>query len=348
MRGPMHAAGRGLFVLVTVVAVILAAEQGLRRAEAADPCLGGPDCWALFPLQDGLQLPLYASHALDAPAPQIRRAVIVVHGIRRNAHQYFPMITAAAAIEGLRSQTLVLAPSFSIASDDRPHRRPGEVYWAGNRNWRHGDASVSLPPGRISSFGAVERLLSHLGDRRLFPNLDRITLAGHSAGGQFVQRFAVGHAPLAALSSVRLRYVVANPGTYLYLGPERPGPDFDGDFAVPSGADCAKYDRYQYGLGQLNGFMARAGKDILRARAQDRDVVLLLGRNDSDPDHETLNRKCAAALQGRHRLERGRLFKAHLDRLFGRHGTRIVEVPGVGHEGAEMFAAPEGRRAVFY
>ena len=332
-------------------AVLLCGLAGLvptAPAVGAEPCLGGPHCWALFPLGGGLTLPLYTSHPLDEAAPQIERAVIVVHGIYRNAHQYFPQITAAAGLEGLRKKTLVVAPAFAITRDDRPRRETGEVYWRKNRNWRRGDHSTSRPEGRISSFVAVERLLTQLGDRQLYPNLRKITLVGHSAGAQFVQRFAVVQALLPALEDIRVRYVVANPGTYLYLKAQRPAVEAPG-FALPYQADrCPHYNRYSYGLERPNWAMRRFATGILLQRVREREVILLLGTADNDPGHRTLNRTCAAVLQGRHRLERGLLFKAHLDHFLAGHRTRVVQVPGVGHSSKGMFGSLEGRKAIFF
>jgi hypothetical protein len=63
-----------------------------------------------------------------------------------------------------------------------------------------------------------------LADRSLFPNLKAVVLAGHSGGGQLVQRYAVVGKAAAALTStgIHLRYVVANPSSYLYFSDERP------------------------------------------------------------------------------------------------------------------------------
>ena len=49
---------------------------------------------------------------------------------------------------------------------------------------------------RVSSFAVLDALLQMLSDRQHWPALDLVVLAGHSAGGQFVQRYAVaGRAP---------------------------------------------------------------------------------------------------------------------------------------------------------
>ena len=332
-------------VLFAALSLLLIAQHAAARA----PCREGPQCWAVFALERGLKIAHYRTHDLHEPAPAIRRAVVLIHGYQRNAHRYFPRMTEAAEKAGVAEQTLIVAPSFPIREDDRPHRKPGELYWKRNKNWRRGDKSIDVPDGRMSSFKAVEMLLRHLGRKSLFPNLEKITVVGHSAGGQFVHRFALGHAPVAALAAVRVRYVAANPGSYLYLNRHRPGPAFDGGFAIPTGAaGCAEYNRYEYGLDRLNGYMSASGREEILARLRQREIVLLLGTADKDPGHVALPQRCGARLQGRHRLERGLLFKAYLDRFFKPHKTRIVLVPGVEHSSREMFLSEEGRAAIFF
>jgi trehalose 6-phosphate synthase len=59
---------------------------------------------------------------------------------------------------------------------------------------------------------------------RFFPDLKTVVLAGHSGGGQLVHRYAVvGKAPAALASAgIHLRYVVANPSSYVYFSDARP------------------------------------------------------------------------------------------------------------------------------
>ncbi|MEX2450799.1 MAG: hypothetical protein WD407_08095 [Rhodospirillales bacterium] len=188
-----------------------------------------------------------------------------------------------------------------------------------------------------------------LGRRHLFPNLAKLTVIGHSGGGQFTQRYVVGQPPLPELSRVKVRYIVTNPARYMYLNEFRPAPVFDGSFAIPATATaCPAYNAYEYGLETPNAYMAATDKAAMINRARERDVVLLLGEADNDPRHKGLTRNCRADYQGRHRLERGRLFKAYLDRFFAPHNTRVVTVPGVGHSSAGMFKSTPGRRAIFF
>jgi len=100
-----------------------------------------------------------------------------------------------------------------------------------------------------------------------------------------------------------MRYVAANPSSFLYLRPERPffAQDAAG-FGVPYGADTAArtaflgapscpdtYDRYRYGLQQLNVYASRAGAAQIKAQYALRDVLYLTGQYD------TLDLDCAAA-----------------------------------------------------
>jgi pimeloyl-ACP methyl ester carboxylesterase len=296
-----------------------------------------------------LTLPVYRSFALDTPNRAIDRAVVVLHGSSRNAHKYFPRMTRVAAEDGLENRTLIVAPRFRLADDDRPEGNRGNVvYWDKNKEWKRGDLSSGALPARIGSFAAMDALLRALGRRRLFPNLAKLTVIGHSGGGQFMQRYVVGQPPLPELSGVKVRYIVTNPARYMYLNEFRPAPVFDGNFAIPATAACPRYNEYEYGLDAPNAYMAAADKAAMINRARERDVVLLLGEADNDPRHKGLTRNCRANYQGRDRLERGRLYKAHLDRFFAPHNTRVVIVPGVGHSSARMFKSTQGRRAIFF
>ena len=80
----------------------------------------------------------------------------------------------------------------------------------------------------------------------------------------------------------------------------------------------------------------------------ERDITYLLGAKDTDPNHPALDKSCEAEAQGAFRLERG---KNYFEYLTQRHpqglNQRLVEVPGVGHNGEQMFTSPEGQKALF-
>ena len=108
----------------------------------------------------------------------------------RDDESSFARITAAARASGKGAVTLVLAPKFKTADD-----RPGadEHVWS-NDGWPSGDLSQDSKDaaGRLSSFAVVDRLVAELSDATRFPALRRVVLVGHSAGGQFVNRYSGG------------------------------------------------------------------------------------------------------------------------------------------------------------
>ena len=99
-------------------------------------------------------------------------------------------------------------------------------------SWEEGEDSVRAAgrPAPVSSFQVLDDLLRSLDDRQRLPALAGIVLAGHSGGAQLVQRYAVLNnvdGPLRR-DGLALRYVIANPSSYLYLTNERPRPDGKG------------------------------------------------------------------------------------------------------------------------
>jgi hypothetical protein len=75
-----------------------------------------------------LQQPYYATYALDRTAPEVSRAIIVVHGILRDADDYFSSIVKVAEARQALDSTLILSPKFE-ETEDRP--LPDEPFWPG-------------------------------------------------------------------------------------------------------------------------------------------------------------------------------------------------------------------------
>jgi len=302
----------------------LAAVLGLlawATAAAAQPALG--DQRLDLP---GGAVPVFATAEWDGGA--VRRAVVVVHGLGRNAAGYFAALQRARAAAGVPA--LLIAPHFLATSDG-----------GGNTllRWRSGDWMAGLParsPSPLSAFDVLDALLARLSDRTRFPGLTDIVLVGHSAGAQLVQRYAaVGH---GAGAPPHLRTVVANPSSYLWFGPDRPA----------SVAACPDFDRWKYGL--AGGLPPYVTDDpaTLEARYVSRDMVYLLGAKDTDPNQRDLDRSCGGLAEGPNRLARGHAFLAM---LLARHGTLptqvMHEVPGVAHQGARMLESACGLAALF-
>ncbi|WP_145009240.1 alpha/beta hydrolase [Pseudomonas oryzihabitans] len=292
------------------------------------------------------QAALELSTDWSRPHPEIRRALVIVHGRLRNAATYFRSGETATQAAGASADTLVIAPQFLNDQDVKRHQLPDDLLrWQGNA-WMGGEPA--LGPRPLSSFAVFDALLARLADRHLLPNLQEVVIAGHSGGGQVVQRYAVlgqGERPLAG-SGIRLRFVVANPSSYAYFDASRP--DAQGRPAPFAGAaTCADFDTWKYGMQGLPAYAEGRSATTLEQHYAGLDLTYLLGAEDIDPNHPALDKSCAAEAQGPYRLARGLNYYRYLQ---GRHASlpqRLVQVPGVGHNGDAIFTSAEGRRVLF-
>ena len=294
------------------------------------------------------QLALHVSGDWSVPRPDIRRAVIIFHGILRNADVYYRDSLVALAEAGeAGAGTLMIAPQFLADFDAIAHKLPGDTLAWDQQDWPAG--SASLTAAQASSYEAIDAILARLSDRNWFPNLTQIIVAGHSGGGQVVQRYAVvtkGDSGLKALG-IKIRYVVANPSSYVYFVPERPADD--GRLVPFAGANtCPRFNEWRYGFsGRLPAYIDEPAS-VLEQRYLARDVLHLLGSEDTDPNHRVLDNSCSGKAEGPHRNFRGH---AYYNGMKARHGAayrhRIFDVPGVGHHGGRMFGSACGLFALF-
>jgi hypothetical protein len=288
-----------------------------------------------------LFLPVYRTHPIQTGDTSVVRAVIVVHGADRNPDAYFDRMVKAVALADLVETTLVISPHFQTADDDPG---AGEPVWTSG-GWKRGHLSVSgVGNGeRISSYQAVDDILDFVGNRSLFPKLESVVVTGHSAGGQYAHRFAATSPAAEGLSHLRFRYIVANPSTFLFLGPERPLPE--GGFGLPDRDVCEDYNEWHYGLEDRNTYASRPTEEGIRQRLVERDVVYLAG--SADTGDAALDMSCGAMLQGRHRFARAQSLSAFMDRFFPTNNHELVVVPGVGHSSTRIYQGSLGRHYLF-
>jgi hypothetical protein len=293
------------------------------------------------------QLPVFVSRDWSQPLPDMRRTVIVIHGYQRNAADYARNMMAF----GPPADTLVVAPQFLAAEDIAAQQLPDAVLRWHYDLWSGGSPAEGPVP--VSSYAALDALLAKLADRAIFPNLSQIVVAGFSAGGQVVQRYAIvgqGEAT-PARAGIALRYIVGSPSSYAYLFDDRPLAG-GGSGAFAGAGECPAFNRCKYGFaGDLPPYVAAAaapGLPELGRRYAQRDIVYLAGANDSDPHGRYLDTSCAAEAQGPTRVVRMQLFFAALKQHDGdlaRQHMAIVD--GAAHNEARVFGSPCGRAALF-
>ena len=288
---------------------------------------------------------VYASHPLDARNAAITRALVMVHGAGRNADHHFETAMAAGFLAGALENTIIIAPHFTAGTDSA---RPNEVRWPEGRNsWRSGGMSPTNPA--LSSFDFVDEIVRRLADRKSFPNLTRIVIAGHSAGGQYANRYAMAN-KVDGTSGVRISYVVANPSSYAWPAAERPLPSGDADPATadkePLGQEgelvhtnftfgpfdstkAAGFNRWPAGLDSLSGYVAGMSADQLRRQLAERPTTYLLGQVDVLP-LGGFDSSPNAMAQGPTRRARGEAFFKYVTERLGAKQTAII-VPECGH-----------------
>jgi hypothetical protein len=176
--------------------------------------------------------PYHANQLLRAGGNQTM-ALFIQHGAMRDANMYFCSFRDLMLEQEYRpfSDILVIAPDFNYGRDTDAIAT--DAFWNGSKPWgdwrvgaeSHPSCCGGIHTGTMSSFSVLDHMLGILTENELYPNLNKISYVGHSAGGQMVQRYAL-LSKLAAsynfpASRMDLKFVVANPSSYTYLDARR-------------------------------------------------------------------------------------------------------------------------------
>ncbi|MHB8838066.1 MAG: alpha/beta fold hydrolase [Gemmatimonadaceae bacterium] len=290
----------------------------------------------------------YSSYPLDKQNATVTRALIMVHGAGRNADHYFSTALAAAFLAGALENTVIVAPHF-IAGADKP--QPNEVLWA--NTWRSGGNSPSHPT--LNAFDFMDEIVRKLADKKVFPNLTQVVVAGHSAGGQVATRYEMAN-KMHDVAGVKLSYVVANPSTYAWPASVRPLPvgnadpatadkealgdngekvNLDFTFGPFDAAKAPNFDRWPAGMQQLSGYTASMTADQLRKQLVERPTTYLLGQVDILP-LGGFDGSPTAMAQGPTRRARGEAFFKYVTETLGAKHQAII-VSECGHNDRCIF-----------
>jgi pimeloyl-ACP methyl ester carboxylesterase len=330
-----------------VLQILIALIVLVPAVATAEPCTKGTAaCTEWVTLGRGPERSLvYRSHPLNGRNEQVTRALVIVHDTARDAAAYFRTAVAAAGLAGAADDTLLISPRFASRSGVgcTDTLAVNEVNWPCEGNsWRSGGEAAG---SGLTSFDLADEVLRRIARKSVFPNLRAIVVAGHSAGGQFVTRYGMANRVHETLG-IPVSYVVANPSSYAYPGPDRPM-TANGriEFGAFSDRSCGVYDRWPYGLADRTGYAEKTSAAQLRKQLVSRPTTYLLGELDVLPVG-AFDASCAAMAQGPTRLARGRAFAAYVNqRLQGTHAITVV--PGCGHDPTCMFAAAPALRALF-
>jgi len=307
---------------------------------------------------------------------KIEKILIMIHGSSRNADDYF---CAALSLipKGERGKVLILTPKFLAPEDEEDYELYKEdgtefLIWQDESNdkyplshtWRYGADALNAP---LSSYETLDRLLEFLvlAAPVRFPSLQQISVAGHSAGGQVIQRWALlSNSFVFYQTRVEIRAIAANPRSYCYLDRRRilPTTSQGGEFSfrIPSNYEfqlCPEYNDWTWGLepaGSLNcpykdRALRRTPLEQMAKQFAFKNVFYLTGAYDVLPQED----HCATYyFQGNNRHERAlyyfealmEYYKTQKDATLRHQLYTISESP---HDHTLMFQSEAGRNAIF-
>jgi hypothetical protein len=347
--------------------IFFASVSATAASTSPEPCLKAQtSCteWVALDAKGSRGL-LYRTYSLSAFNPSVQKVVVVVHGQGRNADGYFRHMLAAAFLADALQNTLIISPRFASNNGKSCLDRieTNEVGWvcAGADSWRSGGVRANGSESDVNSFDFMDAIVAKLSNEKVFPNLKSIVIAGHSAGGQYVNRYQFSnrvHEKLMADRRIQMSYVIGNPSSYTYPEPLRPTKS-----AIPSGisADapgyvpvlgktnepafvefkdskgCTAFNHWPYGLENKKGYASGIPNEQLKSQLSSRGATYLLGELDILPLYG-FDDTCPAMAQGPTRLARGFAYVKYVNESTNAKHKALM-VPACGHDARCVFTS---------
>ena len=254
-----------------------------------------------------LYVPFYITSDYD-PA-KVKRAVMIMPGKPRDCWKYTMLVRNALNVVVSQGQPGASNDSVIIVGVcwlDENDKNAGsvmdrEVYFK-ESSWQRGGPSLLQPDDYetthvrdLTSYDVLDSMLDWLFDKRAFPAMNRVVVAGHSMGAQCVQRYSMLKKTRAYDSNVF--FWIGNPGSVVFPTDDRTYPN----------ASCTKWNDWPYGLGNVSSVPNYARLDVNASREDvvnrylNRNVHLALGLLDNGQG----DTHCQAMMQGWNHLNRG-------------------------------------------
>ena len=267
---------------------------------------------------------------------QAEVAVVVIHGWGGHVKTLLPTFVKALSqrAESEMKVPYVLAPMFPRRETLKTNREPddGRAVWGDSwaneelhpeqmglaaDDWRGGgDANGTS----FSSYDYIDLIFNRFADRIRYPNLKRVILAGFSAGGQFVGRYAATGKGVVR-EGVKVDYLGMSPSTEFLFEHDQP---------------------WLYGLKDRPRYSANLSEAEIMANLCSRRVWRGCGSQDILGRPQTsLDMTTPAAAQGKNRFERFRNFERYLDKYpEWKKQVSFHVFEGVGHKEDICYADP--------
>jgi len=168
-------------------------------------------------------------------------------------------------------------------------------------------------------------------------------------------------------AGVTLRYVISDPGSWLYFDRHRPQPiknahpvDWQDcnqkgrcsfDWVEGNTDTCPNVNRWKYGIDSTPPFLDQNPESV-RQRYAAAEIIYMEGEKDTGNApgsfYKILDNSCAAEAQGPYRLQRGIAYAAYDRRFIAPHAKRdLLIIPGCAHDVTCVFPSSLGRKALF-
>ena len=302
-------------------------------------------------------IPYISNHSLHERNEEIEHVILAIHSSNHDALMvYKNCMKLVDGHDDLSKSTLVMAPQFLMEKHVKSSTDKNLLFWKAYPFW---GSSVSTTKSagrdlRISAYSILDQVISNICSKTTFPNVQRLTILGHSAGGQLVNRFAASNAveyDVIRPAGIHWRYIVMNPSSYVYFSAKRSVNGSMQDFSEPPDKIIEShphYNNYGYGLDRLYSYHRNHGltPEKIRHMYPQRNVIYLLGEQDCVAD-ASMSTHPHAMLQGDNRLDRGKIYYGHLIDEFGpsiKDTQEIAIIPKVGHSGRQMILSKQGQR----
>jgi hypothetical protein len=359
-----------------------------------------------FPMDDEFQAAYYSSQGemINTPHETVERLILVIHGSKCNPPDYIYAAYSALPRDMDPSTVMIVAPNFVTNADgsateqeatfqttddsrtvlewhnyskEAPHISPTFRWGADAKN----------APG-ISSFDVLDRMVEYFMQHGLeyYPALQEIVVTGHSAGGQFTQRWALmshsfawdltvkyptttaltkrfladddpsGNSYLRQRNTIpvpSLKVVPANPRSFAYLDERR---WINGTIMVPPNVEveCPSYNKWIWGFEHVDDdedwipFPYRDRGPALSAKElSERYNERFVIYLQGVLDKVPLRARCEEQIQGNYRLERGQHFYSYLREYFGDDLNHEMYEVESPHDHTLMYQSQLGQLALF-
>jgi hypothetical protein len=324
-------------------------------------------------------LPFFSTAPINQVHKKIQTLVIFIHDQSREAAKAFAFARSAQeeAIarhpEWNADSTFIFAPQFLDSEDVAAHASQWQdggaalLRWV-NNNWMYGADSVATEnkgiwqtkPG-MSSFTAMDFALLLLARPKLFPDLQKVVIAGTSSGADFVQRYAaLGIGPAVLMDEgLEVRFVVGQARSFMYLDNQRlvrmrDDPltaKIETDAFAPTRPEaCKAMNSYPYGMELMLPYGRKNAVNEVRVNYTAKRIYYLAGTGATLPINETTPDACALIAQGGNVRQRSEIFYASLRRIFGDEAEKMQKlylVEGINEDGLSLWRSACGTSALF-